>query len=60
MKSFNMERMKENLEIFDWELSEEELQQISQIPQHTGFSGEILISSTGPYKTHQEFWDEDP
>eukprot|EP00268_Persea_americana_P040435 TRINITY_DN4015_c0_g1_i2.p1 TRINITY_DN4015_c0_g1~~TRINITY_DN4015_c0_g1_i2.p1 ORF type:complete len:321 (-),score=73.08 TRINITY_DN4015_c0_g1_i2:190-1152(-) len=60
VKSFNKERMKENLGIFDWELSEEELQQISQIPQHTGFSGEILISSTGPYKTHQEFWDEDP
>ncbi|RWR75131.1 methylecgonone reductase-like protein [Cinnamomum micranthum f. kanehirae] len=59
VKSFNKERMKENLGIFDWELSEEELQQISQIPQHRGFSGEPFISPNGPYKTLQELWDED-
>ncbi|RWR75130.1 methylecgonone reductase-like protein [Cinnamomum micranthum f. kanehirae] len=59
VKSFNKERMKENLEIFDWELSEEELQQISQIPKHRGFSGELFISPNGPYKTLQELWDED-
>ncbi|KAK1416346.1 hypothetical protein QVD17_32136 [Tagetes erecta] len=33
VKSFNAERMKQNLEIFDWSLSEEELIKISQIPQ---------------------------
>ncbi|XP_071689699.1 D-galacturonate reductase-like [Rutidosis leptorrhynchoides] len=33
VKSFNQERMKQNLEIFDWSLSEEELNKISQIPQ---------------------------
>ncbi|XP_071686946.1 D-galacturonate reductase-like [Rutidosis leptorrhynchoides] len=39
VKSFNKERMKQNLEIFDWSLSEEELNRISQIPQqkHTYF-----------------------
>lgn len=33
VKSFNTERMKQNLEIFDWSLTEEELNKISQIPQ---------------------------
>ncbi|XXG51310.1 hypothetical protein AAC387_Pa02g5115 [Persea americana] len=59
VKSFNKERMKKNLEVFDWELNEEELQQISQIPQHRGFSGEFYTSPTGPYKTIKELWDED-
>ncbi|PWA34040.1 aldo/keto reductase/potassium channel subunit beta [Artemisia annua] len=34
VKSFNTERMKENLEIFDWYLTREELSKIDQIPQH--------------------------
>lgn len=59
MKSFNKERMKENLEIFDWELSEEELLKISQIPQCKGYSGESFISPSGPYKSLQELWDEE-
>ncbi|CAH1431157.1 unnamed protein product [Lactuca virosa] len=33
VKSFNTERMKQNLDIFDWSLTEEELNKISQIPQ---------------------------
>lgn len=33
VKSFNTERMKQNLEIFDWSLTEEELSKINQIPQ---------------------------
>ncbi|KAF8407539.1 hypothetical protein HHK36_006673 [Tetracentron sinense] len=37
VKSFNKGRMKENLQIFGWELSGEELNKISQIPQQRGF-----------------------
>ncbi|KAK1416348.1 hypothetical protein QVD17_32138 [Tagetes erecta] len=33
VKSFNPERMKQNLDIFNWSLTEEELNKISQIPQ---------------------------
>lgn len=33
VKSFNKERMKQNLDIFDWSLSGEELNKISHIPQ---------------------------
>lgn len=42
VKSFNAERMKQNLDIFDWSLSEEELIKINQIPQQK----HIYISRT--------------
>ncbi|GKA39084.1 D-galacturonate reductase-like protein [Tanacetum coccineum] len=36
-KSYNTRRMKENLDIFDWSLTKEELMKISQLPQRKGF-----------------------
>ncbi|KAD2393419.1 hypothetical protein E3N88_40396 [Mikania micrantha] len=33
IKSFNTKRMKQNLEIFDWSLTQEELNKIDRIPQ---------------------------
>ncbi|KAL3510314.1 hypothetical protein ACH5RR_029715 [Cinchona calisaya] len=45
-KSYNKERMKQNLQIFDWSLSEEELQKISQIPQRKGVT---IASVLGPH-----------
>nr|XP_043639151.1 D-galacturonate reductase-like [Erigeron canadensis] len=33
VKSYNIERMKQNIDIFDWSLTEDELYKISQIPQ---------------------------
>ncbi|XP_042488570.1 methylecgonone reductase-like isoform X2 [Macadamia integrifolia] len=59
VKSFNKERMKENLQIFDWELTQEEMDKISQIPQRKGFSGAMFISPNGPYKSLEELWDEE-
>ena len=35
-KSFNKDRMKQNLDIFDWSLTEEELNKISKLPQRRG------------------------
>ncbi|CAL5354528.1 unnamed protein product [Camellia sinensis] len=35
-KSFNKERMRENLQIFDWSLTEEESKKISELPQREG------------------------
>lgn len=49
--------MKENLEIFDWELTEEELRKIDVIPQSRGSLGEDYISEHGPYQTFAELWD---
>ncbi|KAF3952715.1 hypothetical protein CMV_021754 [Castanea mollissima] len=57
VKSFNKDRMKENLGIFDWKLSPEDLEKISQIPQRKGFPGLEFISEEGPYKSLSELWD---
>lgn len=57
VKSYNKERLKENLQIFDWALSEDELNKISVIPQHKMMLKEELISASGPYKSLDELWD---
>ncbi|KAG6737025.1 hypothetical protein POTOM_060018 [Populus tomentosa] len=57
VKSFNNGRMKENLEIFNWTLSEEESRMISETPQSRGCRGEDYISEKGPIKTIEELWD---
>lgn len=57
MKSFNHERMEQNLRIFDWSLSPEELQKISRIPQIRGCHPLGFFSDKGPYKSLEEFWD---
>nr|AFK41553.1 unknown [Medicago truncatula] len=59
VKSFNKERMKQNIEIFDWELNQEELDKISQIHQSRFQKAEIFVSDNGPYKTLEELWDGD-
>ncbi|KAJ8773730.1 hypothetical protein K2173_006380 [Erythroxylum novogranatense] len=57
VKSFNEERMKQNLDIFNWSLTEEEHNKINEIPQSRGCCGEDYISEVGPYKTIEELWD---
>ncbi|XP_077236226.1 7-acetyl-epi-neemfruitin B aldo-keto reductase-like [Tasmannia lanceolata] len=56
-KSFNKERMKENLEIFDWPLSEEELQKISLLPQQRLSRAETFVTPKGQYKSLEDLWD---
>ncbi|PQM39979.1 non-functional NADPH-dependent codeinone reductase 2 [Prunus yedoensis var. nudiflora] len=57
VKSYNKERLKQNLQVFDWELSEDDLHKINQIPQHKMVTREELVSADGPYKSLEEFWD---
>ncbi|XP_030553457.1 non-functional NADPH-dependent codeinone reductase 2-like isoform X2 [Rhodamnia argentea] len=59
VKSFKTERMKENLDIFDWSLSLEDLNKIGQIPQKKGLLALEFVSPDGPYKSPEEFWDEE-
>ncbi|PKA47021.1 Non-functional NADPH-dependent codeinone reductase 2 [Apostasia shenzhenica] len=58
VKTFNKGRMKENLAIFDWNLSEDELQKISQLPQVKGCRASEFTSTNGPYKSPEELWDD--
>ncbi|KAI3467459.1 hypothetical protein Pfo_024122 [Paulownia fortunei] len=57
VKSYNMERMKQNIDIFDWSLSSAEVDKISEIPQGRVFLGTDFTSVHGPYKTTEEIWD---
>ncbi|KAI3467458.1 hypothetical protein Pfo_024121 [Paulownia fortunei] len=57
VKSFNKERMKQNIDIFDWSLSSEEVDKISEIPQGRACLGMDYTSVYGPYKTIEELWD---
>ncbi|PSS26822.1 D-galacturonate reductase [Actinidia chinensis var. chinensis] len=45
-KSFNKERMRQNIDIFDWSLTEEEINKINQLPQR---KGSTLASTFGPH-----------
>ncbi|XP_059655278.1 D-galacturonate reductase-like [Cornus florida] len=45
-KSFNKERMRQNLEIFDWSLTDEELEKIAQLPQR---KVNLIASVLGPH-----------
>ncbi|KAK9118137.1 hypothetical protein Scep_016230 [Stephania cephalantha] len=56
-KSYNKERLKENMEIFDWELSKDELKKMSALPQSRIFRGENLVSADGLFKSVEDLWD---
>ena len=57
VKSFDKERMKENLDIFDWKLSTEDLHKIEQIPQSRGSLAETYVTEKGPFKSIEDIWD---
>lgn len=56
-RSFNKERLKQNMELFDWELSVDDKEKIMGIPQRRACSAEFFLSPDGPYKTLEELWD---
>lgn len=57
VKSFDKKRIKENLDIFDWKLTPEEVQKIDEIPQQKGYAALDFIHVDGPYKSAEELWD---
>lgn len=46
-KSFNKERMRNNIDIFNWSLTEEELNKIDQLPQRKCVT---FVNNLGPTK----------
>ncbi|KAJ4717143.1 NADPH-dependent codeinone reductase-like protein [Melia azedarach] len=58
VKSFNRERQKQNLGIFDWALTDDDYNKINQIHQHKVGPSYIFLSPHGPFKTLEELWDE--
>ena len=57
VKSYNKDRMKQNIEIFDWAMSEQESNKIGEIAQSRVHRGVEFVSSNGPFKTIEELWD---
>ncbi|KAK6123810.1 hypothetical protein DH2020_042449 [Rehmannia glutinosa] len=58
VRSFNKERMKENIQIFDWELTDEEVHKIEQqIPQNRACTGKEFVCPDGQYKSLEQLWD---
>ena len=50
-KSFNKKRMEENLQIFDWPLTKDDLAKISKLPQRKGV---LLCDVLGPHDLVKE------
>ncbi|XVE74957.1 hypothetical protein DITRI_Ditri12bG0060100 [Diplodiscus trichospermus] len=57
VKSFNKERMKENLQIFDWALSSDDYNKINEIQQHRLMPKPEMVTPHGPFKSLEELWD---
>ena len=58
-KSASAERIEANFGVFDWELSEAQLAELSSVePQVRMLHGEFWLSADGPYKTLADLWDE--
>jgi len=55
-KSFNESRTRENLDIFGWELTDDDHRKISELPESRG-NYNFLVHESGPYKTVEELWD---
>ncbi|RLN35089.1 aldose reductase [Panicum miliaceum] len=49
VKTYNKERLKQNLEIFDWELTDEDRLKISQIPQKKLHGGAFMFYPEGEF-----------
>ncbi|CAN6305647.1 unnamed protein product [Urochloa humidicola] len=56
IKSFNEGRMRENLDIFDWELTDDDRRKISELPESRG-NYDFFVHESGPFKTVEDFWD---
>lgn len=49
VKSYNKDRLKQNLDIFGWELADEDRLKISQIPQRKFVTAIALFSPEGEF-----------
>jgi diketogulonate reductase-like aldo/keto reductase len=57
VKSFNKVRMRENLHIFNWELSADDLVKIKKIPQRRAGLVREFVSEDRPDKTLEDLCD---
>lgn len=60
VKSFNPERMKENIGAVDLKLDDCDLMEIDKLEERKIMRGESLVNeTTSPYKTLEDLWDDE-
>lgn len=60
VKSFNEERMRENMASFNIKLDAEDLLQIDNLEERKIMRGEYLVNeTTSPYRTLGDLWDNE-
>ena len=60
VKSFNEERLKENIGALDLKLDDQDFLKIDKLEERKIMRGEFLINeTTSPYKTIQQLWDDE-
>lgn len=60
VKSFNEERMRENMASFNIKLDDEDLLQIDYLQERKIMRGEYLVNeTTSPYRTLGDLWDNE-
>lgn len=60
VKSFNKERMKQNMASINLKLDDEDLIQIDQMEERKIMRGDFLVNqTTSPYKTLEDLWDNE-
>ncbi|PNH10301.1 Aldose reductase [Tetrabaena socialis] len=58
-KSVKQERIRSNLDVFDWAIPADLFERLSALPhQQRMVDGSFWISADGPYRTFQDLWDE--
>ncbi|KAL6546260.1 Non-functional NADPH-dependent codeinone reductase 2-like [Orobanche minor] len=57
VKSYNPGRMEENRNIFDWELSHEEVAKITKISQSRGMPADGFVGEESAIKSVEDLWD---
>lgn len=60
VKSFNPERMKENIGAVDLKLDDGDLMEIDRLEERKIMRGESLVNeTTSPYRTLEDLWDDE-
>lgn len=57
VKSYKKERLKEKMDILDWELSREDNDRINKNPRQRILMKDGFVSTDGPSKSFEELWD---
>ncbi|XP_015699256.1 aldo-keto reductase family 4 member C10-like isoform X2 [Oryza brachyantha] len=56
-KSVTEERIKQNIDVYDWSIPEDLLAKFSEIKQVRLLRGDVIVNPHSVYKTHEELWD---